>query len=119
MAILLLNMRHVPEDEAEEVRELLRANDIAFYETTAGTWRMSLAGIWLSDPQQLPLARRLLDEYQEQRYREARRQYEALREQGRHPTLATLFRENPVRFVSYWGLIILVIYLSLQWFLGY
>ncbi|MEE3087569.1 MAG: DUF6164 family protein, partial [Pseudomonadota bacterium] len=42
MAKLLFRMRDVPDDEAEEVRELLTQNKITFFETFAGNWGISM-----------------------------------------------------------------------------
>jgi hypothetical protein len=36
MAKLLLNLRNVPDDEADDVRALLDEHDIAYYETSRG-----------------------------------------------------------------------------------
>ena len=41
MTTLLLNLRQVPDDEAEEVRALLNEHRIAFYETTPSLWGIS------------------------------------------------------------------------------
>ena len=49
MAKLLLNLRHVPQDEADEVRELLSTNGIDYYETRPSLWGISAGGIWLHD----------------------------------------------------------------------
>jgi len=50
MTTLLLNLRRVPDDEADEVRALLERHDIPFYETTPSLWGVSAGGIWLSRP---------------------------------------------------------------------
>ena len=47
MSKLLFKMRHVPEDEAQEVRELLASNKIEFFETFAGNWGVSMPALWL------------------------------------------------------------------------
>ncbi|MBI5441365.1 MAG: hypothetical protein HY900_09165, partial [Deltaproteobacteria bacterium] len=41
-----LNLRNVPADEADEVRDLLRANAIDFYETQPSPWGISSGGLW-------------------------------------------------------------------------
>jgi len=38
MSRLLLNLRNVPYDEADDVRAMLDAKRIAFYETTPSPW---------------------------------------------------------------------------------
>ena len=45
-------MRHVPEDEAREVRELLASNKIEFFETFAGNWGVSMPALWLKKNEQ-------------------------------------------------------------------
>ncbi len=67
MAELLFKLNGVPDDEAEQVRDLLNEAGIDFYETSAGNWGVSLAAIWLPDRQQLEQARTLLDDYQHRR----------------------------------------------------
>ncbi|MFO7288296.1 MAG: DUF6164 family protein, partial [Gammaproteobacteria bacterium] len=47
MAKLLLNLRGVPDDEADEIRALLEEHGIAFYETPPSRWGVSAGGIWL------------------------------------------------------------------------
>ena len=54
MSLLLFSLRGVPEDEAEEVRELLTSNRIEFYETSAGLWGTSTPALWLLQEEQFP-----------------------------------------------------------------
>ena len=42
MSKLLFRLRNVPDDEAEEVRQLLEEHGIETYETDAGNWGISL-----------------------------------------------------------------------------
>ncbi len=49
MSKLLMNLRHVPEDEADEVRALLDEHAIAYYETKPSRWGISSGGIWIAD----------------------------------------------------------------------
>ena len=42
MPLQLFNLRGVPEDEAEDIRQLLDEHEIEFYETSAGNWGVSL-----------------------------------------------------------------------------
>ncbi|MBT8147351.1 MAG: hypothetical protein KJN90_10895 [Gammaproteobacteria bacterium] len=118
MAKLLFRLRHVPEDEADEVRALLEEHDIDFYETSAGNWRIAMPAIWLRNEDQLPLARQLLDQYQQVRYQNARAQYEELRQSGEHPTLWKNFLEQPAKVALYLGAAVVILYLSLQVFVS-
>ena len=53
MAKLFLNLRNVPGDEADDVRDLLRANAIDFYETQPSPWGISAGGLWIEDVDQV------------------------------------------------------------------
>ena len=118
MATLLFKLRHVPEDEAEEVRDLLEQHGIETYETSAGNWKISLPAIWLKNDSQLSQAKALLDDYQQQRYQKARQEYENLRGRGERKTIWSNFLDNPLQVTFYIALIAFVMYLSLQLFLS-
>ena len=76
MAAQLFKLRNVPEDEAQEIRDLLSQYQIDYYETPAGNWGISMPAIWLNDEQQLEQAKELIEKYQEERQIRARRDYE-------------------------------------------
>ena len=95
MAKLLLNLRNVPDDEADDVRELFVAHAIDVYETKPSLWGVSAGGIWLADAGQLEKAQRLLAEYQGQRAANARAEREAAVREGRAPSTWANLRENP------------------------
>lgn len=82
MRHLLFKLQNVPEDEAEDIRQILHENSIAFYETQAGRWRIGLAGIWLPDGAQKAEAQALIDQYQARRYETAAYDRDQLSEQG-------------------------------------
>ena len=119
MSRLLFRMRHVPEDEADAVRQLLEDNDIAYYETHAGRWQISFPALWLVHDEQYETARALLDEYQRQRSANARVEYEELRKRGEAKTMLDMLLEQPARFMAYMLGILLVLFLSLQFFLQF
>lgn len=112
MAKLLLNLRHVPDDEAEDVRNLLEKQDIAYYETRPGRWGISAGGIWLRDNQDADRARQLMAEYQQARHARARAAYEAAHRAGEIPTLMELVRQQPLRMVGLIAAIALVLAVS-------
>ncbi len=118
MAILLFKLNAVPDDEAYDIRLLLTDNNIDYYETSAGNWGISLAGIWLRDHHQLVQARSLIDHYEQTRYQQARAEYDQLRAKGQHRTLARMLRENPLRFLAYLAAISLILYFSIKPFLA-
>jgi len=96
MAKLLLNLRHVPDDEADDVRALLEADKIAFYETRPSLWGISAGGIWLQDSDSHPQAKRLLDAYQARRGEQARAQRAAELADGSGETFGSLLRRRPL-----------------------
>jgi len=100
MPHLLLNLRHVPDDEADEVRALLEARGIEFYETPASWWGVSGGGLWLPDDGPVEHARELLDAYQRARAAQAR---EAPR---------PVFR--PLRTLLYLAIAGLILYVSVR-----
>lgn len=117
MPILFFNLRGVPADEADDVRELLNSNEIAFYETSAGLWGVSLPAIWLYHPDDLPAASRLFDDYQQRREHEQRALYRQRRQQGLQPGFWRHNLKNPIRFTVYCGISALIFYASVKWLL--
>lgn len=105
MAVRLINLRHVPDDEADEVREVLQAHQIDFYETPPGRWGISAGGIWLRDKSQLPQARQLMADYQKQRQERAR---------AEEPPP----RKHPVQILIYLVIIGLILYFSIMPFMN-
>ena len=116
MSRLLFRMRGVPEDEAEEVRDLLDTHSIEFFETHAGNWGISMPALWVKRDEQFLEARRLLDDYQAERAARIQREFALSRERGEARTLWHSFREDPVRFVGYSGLALVVLYFSVRFF---
>ncbi len=117
MSILFFNLRGVPIDEADDVRDLLTTHDIPFYETSAGLLGISLAAIWLHHPDDLPLASRLFDDYQQQRALTQRARYLERKHQGLQPGFWLHNLKQPLRFVMFASALALVIYLSVKWVL--
>ncbi len=114
MATLLFPLRHVPDDEADEVRALLSKHGIDFYETPPSVFGISAGAIWLRDDTQLQFARQLIDDYEAQRYAMQRQYHEDLIRRGERRTIADAFLENPLRFIIYLAIIAAVLYLSLK-----
>ena len=115
MSILFFNLRGVPADEADDVRTLLNSNHIEFYETSAGLLGISLPAIWLYRIEDLPVARRLFDDYQQTRSTEQRALYQQRKRQGLQPGFWSHNLKHPIRFIVYLGISALIIYLSVHW----
>jgi len=119
MTDLIFKLNGVPEDEAQDVRELLVDNEIAFYETTAGKWGTATAAIWLKDGSQRKRARELLEGYQNDRLRRVRAEYAALQDAGKTESMWARCRQKPVQFLFYLGIIAGIIYLSIFPFINF
>jgi hypothetical protein len=97
MAKLLLNLRNVPDDEADEVRAMLDAHRIAFYETRPSTWGISAGGIFVTEDADIAEAKRLMADYQRQRQARARAEHDAAVLAGTAETFWMVLRTEPVR----------------------
>lgn len=117
MAILLLNLRHVPEDEADDVRALLDGQGIEYYETAPGPFGISAGGLWLSRPEQEERARMRLQEYQSARALKAHEERETARREGRLTGTWGHLRENPLQALAALAGIVAVLALTLLPFL--
>ena len=117
MSLILFRLRGVPDDEADEIRELLRENEIDFYETGAGNWGISMPAIWLRDNKQSKQAKQLLQAYQEERTIRMKSEYAHLKEQGENRTLIDIFREDPLRMLLYVAAVAAILYFSVMPFL--
>ncbi|MFC3282552.1 DUF6164 family protein [Litchfieldella rifensis] len=118
MAVLLFKLRDVPDQEAEEVRQLLREHQFDFYETSAGRWRLSVAAIWLKDDSQAAAARSVIDEYQAELTARARQAHAELEAQGRAPTLWGKLSQQPLRCLLFIVAAAIVLGVSILPFLG-
>lgn len=72
MAVLLYNLRDVPDDELEAIRALLADAGVDFYETRPSLWGVSAGGLWLPDDRDLARAAALLEDFHAVRARAAR-----------------------------------------------
>lgn len=118
MAKLLFKLNNVPDDEADDIRQVLDDKQINYYETSAGNWGLSFAAIWLQDEQDFPAAKSLIDEYQQQRYQRVSSEREALIESGEYITLWQRFTERPIRMIAVAIFVVVVLYFSIMPFFG-
>ena len=119
MAIRLMSMRGVPDDELEEICALLDQHNISHYETAPGNWLISAGAIWLTDQDQLPQARTLLYTYQHRRGQQSREEYINRRQKGEQESVFDRIIENPVRFIAYLAIIVFILYISVKPFLDF
>lgn len=99
MSKLLLNLRMVLPDEADDVRDMLDANAIEFYETRPSRWGISHGGIWVTNDADIARAKALMATYQAERQARARAEQAAAVRDGTAETFGTVFRQDPLRVV--------------------
>ncbi|MEO6103375.1 MAG: DUF6164 family protein [Pseudoxanthomonas sp.] len=113
MAKLLLNLRNVPDDEADEVRTWLTDSGIEFYETTPSPWGVSSGGIWIREDAQIGKAKALMADYQAQRRLRAQAAQATARSEGSAETFGSLLRQRPGYVLGVLAAIIGIIALTL------
>ena len=94
---LLLYLRDVPDDEADDVRRFLEASGIGYYETQPSLWGTS-GGIWVDDSE-LAAAKRLMAEYQRDRQARARAAFAEAERNGTAETFIGRLLHQPLRVV--------------------
>lgn len=118
MATLLLNLRHVPDDEAEAVRRLLSEHGLDYYETPPNRWAISMGAIWLRDDERAAEAKALLADYQAERAAAARQAHAEAVAAGRAETILARVRARPVATLVRLAGIAFILYVSLIPFTG-
>jgi hypothetical protein len=94
MARRLLNLRDVPDEEVEALREALEASGVTYYETPPSAFGISAGAIWVRDEADWPEARTLFDRFQ--------REYaEAAREAPPVEPFRSQFKRHPGRIIGF------------------
>jgi hypothetical protein len=99
MSRLLLNLRHVPDDEADDVRRFLESNGIGYYETPPSFWGISAGGIWIHNDSDVAAAKGLMAAYQHERQARVRAQRIEAERNGTAETFTDVLRTRPLRVV--------------------
>ncbi len=110
MSKRVFDLRGVGTEEADSVRELLRSNDIAFYETPRAKFGFGAEAIWLNDRNQFFRARQLIDKYQAQREKDA-----ANRANTKQENLVAMWskaKRNPLMALAFLAVLLFVVALS-------
>ena len=115
MAVLIFRLNGVSEQEAQDVRDLLTDNALSSYETSAGRWGVSVAGLWLVNENDKTTARELIDAYQLER----QRHFEELKIEAPPETFSDHFKQSPLNVIFYSLLAVTVLFLSLSPFVKF
>jgi hypothetical protein len=118
MAHLLFRLRHVTDEEAMEVRQLLDEHGFDVYETQAGFFRLGVDAIWLRNPAQRDDAEAALAEYQVERQANARQAHEEALARSEAPTLWRRLAEHPFQVTLVMVAVVLIALLTLLPFIG-
>lgn len=113
----LMNLRHVPDDEADEIRALFEAHDVRYYETPPSRWGISMGGLWVHDDDEAARARGLLDEYQRQRLETQRQAFRERLAAGEGTGVWSMIRRRPVRTLAAVVAVVVIVGISLLPFL--
>jgi hypothetical protein len=109
------------EQEADSVRQLLKAHHIEFFETPASRWGFTQAAIWITHDADADKARHLLEQHHQEFAAQARQDYQ--KETGYDPnapmvakigfTIKHIFKRKAALLVLAFGILLLYLYLSL------
>lgn len=114
MARIFFRLRLVPDDEAEDVRQLLDDSHIPWYETSAGRWGVSFPAIWVTEDDDLPRAKELLAQYQANRLERIRAEQQSRAENGESETLISRILQRPVQGFGILIVIAVIVYFSIR-----
>lgn len=117
MSILLFRLNNVPEDEAEDIRNLLEENSIGYYETHAGFFGTSIAALWLKSKDQLERAKGLVAQYQSERSQRVREEYVNRLSAGEAESFWLKVKRQPVKIVLCLVVVAVVLYFSIMPFM--
>ena len=111
MALLVFSLKDAP--EANDIRALLEANHIEFYETSEGRWEISVAAIWINNNDDYDRSRQLINEYQHNLI--IRRQMEKTDPENstQVPNWKQHLMNNPMVVIMYISAIAIVLALSI------
>jgi len=115
--LLVFKLHNVDDDEADEVRALLRAHHIDFYETEPHHWGISQGGLWVRDPDDHARAKALIDACQRERQVRMRALHAEQERAGVAETLWSRLRASPLQVLFPLLLAALILVLMLAPFL--
>lgn len=113
----LMNLRHVPDEEADEIRALFEEHEVSYYETPPSFWGISMGGFWTHDAAEAERARSLLKEYQARRQTSQRQAWEDALRQGRGVSIWHQFLRRPVTVSAALLALVFILAVSLAPFL--
>jgi len=98
MSNLIFKLNSVPDDEANEIRELLDKEELPFYETDSGRWGLGFAAIWIKDKDLAISAKELIKQYQIERYERITSEHKEQELAGEKISRFEYFMQSPIKF---------------------
>ena len=118
MAKILFRLRQVPEEEADDVRQLLDQHGVDWYETSAGKFQISFPAIWVRDDADEPAARQLIETYQRQREEQMRAERAEREARGEIETIGQRIGSNPASMLLALFAVAFILYISIKPFVS-
>ena len=109
MAALLFRLNQVPEDEQDDIRQLLEDGHFDVYETSAGFFGLGVAAIWLRDRDDLQRARAVIDDYQQRRAEKMQADYQQRLASGEEASFFEYSIHHPFRLLGVVAVVALVL----------
>tara|TARA_R100001440_G_scaffold29664_3_gene47615 strand:- start:51632 stop:52003 length:372 start_codon:yes stop_codon:yes gene_type:complete len=119
MPHFLMNLRNVPDDEADDVRALLDDNNVDYYETPPSRWGISMGGFWARDADEAARAKALLKAYQQQRFTTQKALYEQQKQEGSVLSFGQRLWRRPVTVLAVLVAVVFILALSIGPFIGW
>jgi hypothetical protein len=114
MSALIFRLRHVPDEEAQAIRELLDSNGIDWFETSAGNWGIAMPGLWASNAEQVARAKQVIAQYQFEHATKQRELHEKEKQLGQSKTLMQVVQERPYYVLGIVIFCLFILYVSIQ-----
>lgn len=109
MPKILMNLRNVPEDEADAVLNMLNENQIEHYQVPPSAFMISAGSIWVQHDADYPKAKALFDQLQQERAEQAQADWQTQKDQGIQPGLFDALQQHPGRFIAYLAIAVLIV----------
>lgn len=117
MAKIIFKLKSVPDDEAEDIKNLLADHKIDFYESPPGNWEISVHALWLNDETQYSQAKQLIDGYQLERSQRIRLETQQKIDKGEFESFFQRFLSRPVQYIFLLAIILFILFISIMPFL--
>ena len=113
MSKIIFNLKSVPYDEADDIKNLLTENRMSFFESPPGNWGISVHALWLNDDAQYIQARQLIDDYQLKRSEQRRQEIQEQKNRGEYETFFQRLLNRPLQYIFILAFILFILYLSI------